>query len=277
MTRTSARRKRGEEEEIFDNALEYKRPMAFVAFLLVSLLLIMGTFLNPSFMKRTIKTESNTVVISKQINSHFNRLATIVNGNSDDENLLSDEQALEVADLIIDYKYGFHLVQTNDTELANQIKQVILKSEKTDSSQVRSIRKKLKKQKTSATYIVANAFDLATVLLEANLVTIVRLVAVIVIILCIVAIVSIFKEAFKSHTKRAVIHDLTAGLMWTAFWLMLIYGLMALVPIFFDTSSITALDLGYWLEIASGVFLNYVIVGAALYVVSAIPWQVTSN
>ena len=65
--------------------------------------------------------------------------------------------------------------------------------------------------------------------------------------------------------------------MWTAFWLMLIYGLMALVPIFFDTSGITVLDLGYWLEIASGVFLNYVIVGAALYVVSAIPWQVTSN
>lgn len=277
MTRTSAKRKRGEEEEIFDNALEYKRPMAFVAFLLVSLLLVMGTFLNPSFMKQTIKTESNTVIISKQINSHFNRLTTIVNGNSDDENLLSDEQALEVADLIIDYKYGFHLIQTSDTALANQIKQVILKSEKTDSSQVATVRKKLKKQKTSATYIVANAFDLATVLLEANLVTIVRLVAVIVIILCIVAIVSIFKEAFKSHTKRAVIHDLTAGLMWTAFWLMLIYGLMALVPIFFDTSVITPLDLGYWLEIASGVFLNYVIVGAALYVVSAIPWQVTSN
>ncbi|MDD6406583.1 MAG: hypothetical protein PUF82_01015 [Lactobacillus equicursoris] len=277
MTRTSARRKRGEEEEIFDNALEYKRPMAFVAFLLVSLLLVMGTFLNPSFMKQTIKTESNTVIISKQINSHFNRLTTIVNGSSDDENLLSDEQALEVADLIIDYKYGFHLIQTSDTALANQIKQVILKSEKTDSSQVTTVRKKLKKQKTSATYIVANAFDLATVLLEANLVTIVRLVAVIVIILCIVAIVSIFKEAFKSHTKRAVIHDLTAGLMWTAFWLMLIYGLMALVPIFFDTSVITALDLGYWLEIASGVFLNYVIVGAALYVISAIPWQVTSN
>lgn len=277
MTRTFAKRKRGEEEEIFDNALEYKRPMAFVAFLLVSLLLVMGTFLNPSFMKQTIKTESNTVIISKQINSHFNRLATIVNGNSDDENLLSDEQVLEVADLIIDYKYGFHLVQTSDTALANQIKQVILKSEKTDSSQVATVRKKLKKQKTSATYIVANAFDLATVLLEANLVTIVRLVAVIVIILCIVAIISIFKEAFKSHTKRAVIHDLTAGLMWTAFWLMLIYGLMALVPIFFDTSGITVLDLGYWLEIASGVFLNYVIVGAALYVVSAIPWQVTSN
>lgn len=277
MARTSARRKRGEEEEIFDNALEYKRPMAFVAFLLVSLLLVRGTFLNPSFMKQTIKTESNTVIISKQINSHFNRLTTIVNGNSDDENLLSDEQALEVADLIIDYKYGFHLIQTSDTALANQIKQVILKSEKTDSSQVATVRKKLKKQKTSATYIVANAFDLATVLLEANLVTIVRLVAVIVIILCIVAIVSIFKEAFKSHTKRAVIHDLTAGLMWTAFWLMLIYGLMALVPIFFDTSVITALDLGYWLEIASGVFLNYVIVGAALYVISAIPWQVTSN
>lgn len=277
MTRTSARRKRGEEEEIFDNALEYKRPMAFVAFLLVSLLLVMGTFLNPSFMKQTIKTESNTVIISKQINSHFNRLTTIVNGNSDDENLLSDEQALEVADLIIDYKYGFHLVQTSDTALANQIKQVILKSEKTDSSQVATVRKKLKKQKTSATYIVANAFDLATILLEANLVTIVRLAAVIVIILCIVAIVSIFKEAFKSHTKRAVIHDLTAGLMWTAFWLMLIYGLMALVPIFFDTSGIMALDLGYWLEIASGVFLNYVIVGAALYVISAIPWQVTSN
>ena len=65
--------------------------------------------------------------------------------------------------------------------------------------------------------------------------------------------------------------------MWTAFWFILVYGLLAMVPIFMDTSVITVADLGYWLEIASGVFLDFVIAGVILYVVSAIPWQATSR
>ena len=103
MAESSGTHRRRNNYEIVDNALEYKRPLAFIAFLLLSLLLATGTFLNPAFMKETIKTDSNTVVISQQVNSHFNRLATIVNGSSDEKNLISDDQAREVADLIIDY------------------------------------------------------------------------------------------------------------------------------------------------------------------------------
>ena len=152
-----------------------------------------------------------------------------------------------------------------------------MKKEQTDTDQVTAIRKKLKKQSDSSVYIVSNAFDLATVMLEANLITIIRIVNLLVILLCLVAVVSILREAFASHTKRAVVHDMTAGLMWTAFWFILVYGLLAMVPIFMDTSVITVADLGYWLEIASGVFLDFVIAGVILYVVSAIPWQATSR
>ena len=109
------------------------------------------------------------------------------------------------------------------------------------------------------------------------MITIIRIVNLLVILLCLVAVVSILREAFASHTKRAVVHDMTAGLMWTAFWFILVYGLLAMVPIFMDTSVITVADLGYWLEIASGVFLDFVIAGVILYVVSAIPWQATSR
>lgn len=277
MAESSGTHRRRNNYEIVDNALEYKRPLAFIAFLLLSLLLATGTFLNPAFMKETIKTDSNTVVVSQQVNSHFNRLSTIVNGSSDEKNLISDDQAREVADLIIDYKYGWHFIHTSNLDLAKDIKAVILKKEQTDTDQVTAIRKKLKKQSSSSVYIVSNAFDLATVMLEANLITIIRIVNLLVILLCLVAVVSILREAFASHTKRAVIHDMTAGLMWTAFWFILVYGLLAMVPIFMDTSVITVADLGYWLEIASGVFLDFVIAGVILYVVSAIPWQATSR
>ena len=273
MAESSGTHRRRNNYEIVDNALEYKRPLAFIAFLLLSLLLATGTFLNPAFMKETIKTDSNTVVISQQVNSHFNRLATIVNGSSDEKNLISDDQAREVADLIIDYKYGWHFIHTSNLDLAKDIKAVILKKEQTDTDQVTAIRKKLKKQSDSSVPIVSNAFDLATVMLEANLITIIRIVNLLVIPLCLVAVVSILREAFASHTKRAVVHDMTAGLMWTAFWFILVYGLLAMVPIFMDTSVITVADLGYWLEIASGVFLDFVIAGVILYVVIANPSQ----
>jgi hypothetical protein len=54
----------------------------------------MGTFLNPAFMKETIKTESNTVVISQhgqqplQPPGHDRQRVS-----SDEKNLISDDQA----------------------------------------------------------------------------------------------------------------------------------------------------------------------------------------
>ena len=211
------------------------------------------------------------------VNSHFNRLATIVGGSSDDENLISDEQARAVEDLIIDYKYGWHFLHTDDTRLANSIKKVILVSEKTDSSQVASVRKKLGKQKSSATYIVANAFDLAGVMLEANIVTIVRIINLLAIAVCLIALQSLLSDAFGRIIFKSALHEAMAGLMWAGFFMMLVYGLLAMIPILMDTSVIAFADFGYWLEIASGVFLDFVIAGAIIFVISAIPWQASAR
>ena len=270
-------RRRESSQRYKDDWAPYKRPMAFLVFLLVSLAMAMGTFLTPAFMKGAIKSESNTVVVSKMVNSHFNRLATIVGGSSDDENLISDEQARAVEDLIIDYKYGWHFLHTDDTRLANSIKKVILVSEKTDSSQVASVRKKLGKQKSSATYIVANAFDLAGVMLEANIVTIVRIINLLAIAVCLIALQSLLSDAFGRIIFKSALHEAMAGLMWAGFFMMLVYGLLAMIPILMDTSVIAFADFGYWLEIASGVFLDFVIAGAIIFVISAIPWQASAR
>jgi hypothetical protein len=63
--------------------------------------------------------------------------------------------------------------------------------------------------------------------------------------------------------------------MWAGFWLMLIFVVLAALPMLLDLSNLSLI--GYLLEIASGVFLELVIVGAVLFVISAIPWQLTSD
>ena len=75
-------------------------------------------------------------------------------------------------------------------------------------------------------------------------------------------------------STRVLIHNATAAGMWAGFWLILISGLLALVPVIFDVDNI---EFGSILEIGSSVFLEYVIVGAIIYVICAIPWQATST
>ena len=72
---------------------------------------------------------------------------------------------------------------------------------------------------------------------------------------------------------RMLIHDIAAAGMWAGFWVILISGLLAVVPVIFDVDNI---ELGFLLEIGSSVFLEYVITGVVMYVICAIPWQATS-
>lgn len=272
-----AENSRMQRRQVAQKPINYKRPLAFIFWLMISLIMALGTFFNPAFLKGSITSSSNTTVVTQQMNSHFNRLATIVGGNSSDQNMLSDKQTRQIANLIIDYQYGFHIFRADDDELATQIKDVALTSEKTDTSQAKDIRKKLKQQKSSAIYIVSNAFDLATVTLVANLITVFRIVAILVLIICLIALFSILHESLSLYSVKRTIHEAMAGLMWASFWLMLISGFLSVIPLFMDTTIITIADIGYILELSSGIFLDFVIVGAVCYIASALPWELTSE
>ncbi len=63
--------------------------------------------------------------------------------------------------------------------------------------------------------------------------------------------------------------------MWASFWLMLIAGIIALIPIVFNVREIAVF--GYILEISSSIFLDFVIVGVVLYILSAILWEFTAQ
>jgi hypothetical protein len=98
---------------------------------------------------------------------------------------------------------------------------------------------------------------------------------VVLILLCIAAGISIKQELHGHFSRPVKIHLTTAAGMWAGFWLMLIFVVLAALPMLLDLSNLSLI--GYLLEIASGVFLELVIVGAVLFVISAIPWQLTSD
>lgn len=59
--------------------------------------------------------------------------------------------------------------------------------------------------------------------------------------------------------------------------MIVIYVILAMIPLIFNVESISILDFGYWLELASSVFLEYVMFGAIIFVINTIPWQLTST
>ncbi|MCI7591385.1 MAG: hypothetical protein MSS74_05625, partial [Lactobacillus johnsonii] len=72
-----------------------------------------------------------------------------------------------------------------------------------------------------------------------------------------------------------LIHMVAAGGMRAAICMIVIFGLLAFIPTIFDVEGFI-LNIGYFLEIASGIFLELVIVGVVLFVISTITWQITS-
>ncbi|NRN88957.1 hypothetical protein [Lactobacillus helveticus] len=259
-----------------EQASQYKRMMAFVIFLATALTLITATFLNPIFMKKQIRTSYNQAVVVRQVNKNFDVLADVIDArNEDDANLLAQAQTQPIADHIIDYTLGIHWFKVNNLGLAQQILTDINQGiDKGSSSGAQVINNKLKKQGANAPYAIVKAFDLNIVTLGANIASLLLIVNVIIVIVTIITLISLINDMRSKASTRMLIHNATAAGMWAGFWLILISGLLALVPVIFDVDNI---EFGSILEIGSSVFLEYVIVGAIIYVICAIPWQATST
>ncbi|MCH4003720.1 MAG: hypothetical protein LKH59_01450 [Lactobacillus crispatus] len=253
---------------------QYKRLLAFVIFLIAALSLITATFLNPIFMKKQIRTSYNRAVVVRQVNKNYDSLADLINADSEDNsNLLSDTQTQPIADHIIDYSLGIHWFKVTSLPLANQILSDIDQGiAKGSSSGAQEVNRKLKKQGTNAPYAIIKAFNLSVITLGANIAGLLFIVNLIIIIVTIITMVSLLNDMKSRVTIRMVIHDTMAAGMWAGFWLILISGLLALVPVIFNVDNI---EFGFLLEIGSSVFLEYVIAGVIIYIICAIPWQIT--
>lgn len=254
---------------------QYKRLLAFVIFLIAALSLITATFLNPIFMKKQIRTSYNRAVVVRQVNKNYDSLADLINADSEDNsNLLSDTQTQPIADHIIDYSLGIHWFKVTSLPLANQILSDIDQGiAKGSSSGAQEVNRKLKKQGTNAPYAIIKAFNLSVITLGANIAGLLFIVNLIIIIVTIITMVSLLNDMKSRATIRMVIHDTMAAGMWAGFWLILISGLLALVPVIFNVDNI---EFGFLLEIGSSVFLKYVIAGVIIYIICAIPWQITA-
>lgn len=254
---------------------QYKRLLAFVIFLIAALSLITATFLNPIFMKKQIRTSYNRAVVVRQVNKNYDSLADLINADSEDNsNLLSDTQTQPIADHIIDYSLGIHWFKVTSLPLANQILSDIDQGiAKGSSSGTQEVNRKLKKQGTNAPYAIIKAFNLSVITLGANIAGLLFIVNLIIIIVTIITMVSLLNDMKSRATIRMVIHDTMAAGMWAGFWLILISGLLALVPVIFNVDNI---EFGFLLEIGSSVFLEYVIAGVIIYIICAIPWQITA-
>lgn len=254
---------------------QYKRLLAFVIFLIAALSLITATFLNPIFMKKQIRTSYNRAVVVRQVNKNYDSLADLINADSEDNsNLLSDTQTQPIADHIIDYSFGIHWFKVTSLPLANQILSDIDQGiAKGSSSGAQEVNRKLKKQGTNAPYAIIKAFNLSVITLGANIAGLLFIVNLIIIIVTIITMVSLLNDMKSRATIRMVIHDTMAAGMWAGFWLILISGLLALVPVIFNVDNI---EFGFLLEIGSSVFLEYVIAGVIIYIICAIPWQITA-
>lgn len=270
--RRAEMRRMGQEQES-----QYKRTLAFVIFLLVSLMMITATFLNPLFMKGQVRTSYNKAVVVRQMNVHFDTLADLVDAEHDQgANLLTAQQTEPIADHIIDYTVGIHGFNISTMGLARNILHDIDQNiSKGTSSDAQEINQRLRREKGNAPYLVAQAFNLNVIMLGSNLALLLLLVNVIIVIVTIATLVSLIRDLRGRCSGKELLHEVTAAGMWAGFWLILLCGLLALVPIMFNVESLPGL--GYLLEISSSIFLDFVIAGVIMYVISAIPWQATTT
>lgn len=255
---------------------QYKRILAFIIFLIVTLIMITGTFLNPFFMKKQIRTSNNQAVIVRQVNSNFDNLADIIGANHEaNANLLTVKQTQPIADHVIDYSLGLHWFKVNNVGLAKQILHDInLNIDEGSSSDAQQVEAKLKKQKNNAPYAVISAFNLNTVTLGANIAVMLFLVNIIIVVVTIISMLSLISDMRSRTTIKALVHDCMAAGMWAGFWMIVIFIVLALIPVVFNVESLATF--GYLIEISSSIFLDNVVAGVIIYILCAIPWQITS-
>ena len=255
---------------------DYKKVLSFIIFLIVSLTMITATFLNPFFMKGQIRSNSNEAVVVRQINKHFDALAEIIGANKNgNANLLTTKQTQPIADHIIDYTLGTPWFKFSNMKLAKQILHDIdLNVDQGVSSDAQLVQEKLKEQENNAPYDVIDAFNLNTVTLGGNVAFILLIINVIILIMAIISLRSLISDMKLFLNSKMLTHEVTASGMWAGFWLILIAGVLAVIPVIFNVESLAVL--GYVLEISSSIFLDFVIVGVILYILSAIPWEISS-
>ncbi|WP_419512822.1 hypothetical protein [Lactobacillus kimbladii] len=255
---------------------QYKQILSFIIFLIVSLTMITATFLNPLFMKGQIRNSSNEAVVVRQINKHFDALAETIGANKNgNANLLTTKQTQPIADHIIDYTLGRPWFKFSNMKLAKQILHDIdLNIDQGASSDAQLVQEKLKEQENNAPFDVIDTFNLNTITLGSNIAFILLIVNVIILIMSVISLRSLISDMKIFLNSKMLTHEITASGMWAGFWLILIAGILAIIPVIFNVEGLAVL--GYVLEISSSIFLDFVIVGVVLYILSAIPWEISS-
>ena len=255
---------------------QYKQVLSFIIFLIVSLTMITATFLNPFFMKGQIRNSSNEAVVVRQINKHFDALAETIGANKNgNANLLTTKQTQPIADHIIDYTLGRPWFKFSNMKLAKQILHDIdLNIDQGASSDAQLVQEKLKEQENNAPFDVIDTFNLNTITLGGNIAFILLIVNVIILIMAIISLRSLISDMKLFFNSKMLTHEVTACGMWAGFWLILIAGILAIIPVIFNVEGLAVL--GFVLEISSSIFLDFVIVGVVLYILSAIPWEISS-
>ncbi|WEV39920.1 hypothetical protein [Lactobacillus sp. ESL0681] len=257
---------------------QYKKVLPFLILLIVTLTMITVTFLNPYYMKGQIRSDNNQAVVVRQVNQHFDALAEAIGADEDGNsaNLLTNKQTQPIADHIIDYTLGLHWFKFNNLTLAKQILHDIeLNIGQGASSDAQLVQAKLKKLANNAPYEVIDTFSLNTITLGANIAVMVLLINIVLLVAAIASLYSLISEMRERFSAKELWHRITAAGMWGGFWLMLTAGVLALIPVVCNVADLAVF--GYLIEISSSVFLNFVIVGVIIYVLSAIPWEITSN
>ena len=255
---------------------QYKQVLSFIIFLIVSLTMITVTFLNPFFMKGQMRNSSNEAVVVRQINKHFDALAETIGANKNgNANLLTTKQTQPIADHIIDYTLGTPWFKFSNMKLAKQILHDIdLNIDQGASSDAQLVQEKLKEQENNAPFDVIDTFNLNTITLGSNIAFILLIVNVIILIMSVISLRSLISDMKIFLNSKMLTHEITASGMWAGFWLILIAGILAIIPVIFNVEGLAVL--GYVLEISSSIFLDFVIVGVVLYILSAIPWEISS-
>jgi hypothetical protein len=257
-----------------------KRSFGIAIFTIVVLFFSLVTFMNPIFMKSQIAKESNGVVAERYINQKFDNFAAAIgtdrSSNNSTNNLLTVKQTRPIANAMIDYTLGVHLFRAENSSLASQIRKVILtKIDDNSSMEAKSVQEKLKKNKESGLYAIITSFGLANATLAANVELVFLILNILVIIFVGILAYQQIKRLKEIVSTGRLIHMFAAGGMRASLGLIVVFGLLAFIPTIFNVEGLI-LNIGYFLEIASGIFLELVIVGVVLFVISTVTWQLTS-
>ncbi|WP_281510326.1 hypothetical protein [Lactobacillus taiwanensis] len=257
-----------------------KRSFGIAIFTIVVLFFSLVTFMNSIFMKSQIAKESNGVVAERYINQKFDNFAATIgadrSSNNSTNNLLTVEQTRLIANAMIDYTLGIHLFRAENSSLAGQIRKIILtKIDDNSSMEAKSVQEKLRKNKEGGLYAIITSFGLANATLAANVELVFLVLNILVIVFVGIITYQKVKSLLELVSTRRLIHMVAAGGMRASICLIVIFGLLAFIPTIFNVESLI-LNIGYFLEIASGIFLELVIVGVVTFVISTITWQITS-